>query len=369
MTHRLHPLIEETTIAPAARTVADSTEAEVIALLVEAADRAVPAPAPDPAAAGAGDLLVANGDDAAVICPRGPVVVSTDMIVEDTHFRRDWSTPHDIGARAVAQAASDIAAMGAHTDHIVLALCLPPQLPLEDVRAIGQGAALAAAQAGARIIGGDVTTGAALVLVPTAMGHLPGAAGGAGGNAGGTGGGDPVRPLTLCGARPGDVLALTGYPGRAAAGLDLIAAGHHSGPAQDAFRVPRPPYALGPAAATSGAHALTDVTDGLLRDAAAMARASGVVVALDTAAFPADPVLEQAAATLADPGAVDRWRLTGGEDHGLLGAFGSQDQLPQGLWKVAVIQSVGEGRPAGTVLVDGQVVEAAGWDSARRATG
>lgn len=356
MTHRLHPLIEETTIAPAARTVADSTEAEVIALLVEAADRAVPAPAPAPAGAGAGDLLVANGDDAAVICPRGPVVVSTDMIVEDTHFRRDWSTPHDIGARAVAQAASDIAAMGAHTDHIVLALCLPPQLPLEDVRAIGQGAALAAAQAGARIVGGDVTTGAALVLVPTAMGHLPG-------------GGDPVRPLILSGARPGDVLALTGYPGRAAAGLELIAAGHHSGPAQDAFRVPRPPYALGPAAATSGAHALTDVTDGLLRDAAAMARASGVVVALDTAAFPADPVLEQAAATLADPGAVDRWRLTGGEDHGLLGAFGSQDQLPQGFWKVAVIQSVGEGRPAGTVLVDGQVVKAAGWDSARGATG
>lgn len=302
------------------------------------------------------DLLVANGDDAAVIRPRGPVVVSTDMIVEGTHFRRDWSAPRDIGARAVAQAASDIAAMGAWTDHIVLAVCLPADLPVAEVAAIGEGAAAAAAQAGARIVGGDVTTGPALVLAPTAMGHLPEQAEGG-------------RPVTLGGAQPGDVLALTGNPGRAAAGLELVAAGYLHGPAQDAFRVPRPPYELGPAAAAAGAHALTDVTDGLLRDAAAMARASGVVAALDTALVPADPVLEDAARRLGHPCVPQHWRLSGGEDHGLLAAFAPGTALPEGFRQVGVIQQVGDRQQPGDVLVDGRVAQAYGWDSARGANG
>lgn len=283
------------------------------------------------------------------------------MVVEGTHFRRTWSSPHEIGARAIAQAASDITAMGAHPRYIVLALCLPGHLPIADVAEIGQGAAAAARAAGARIVGGDITSGTQLVLAPTAVGELTGPSG---------------RAVTLSGAQPGDILALTGHPGRAAAGHALIEAGHLHGPAQQAFRVPEPPYALGPVAAASGAHALTDVTDGLLRDTHALARASGVVAALDYPALGADAVLEAAATQLtAEKPEQHReellrsWRLSGGEDHGLLAAFAPRTPLPQGFRAVGVIQHVGGDLPAGTVLVDGNSTAIVGWDSARGSSG
>ena len=297
-------------------------------------------------------LLVDNGDDAAVFASNAPTVVSTDMLVEGTHFRRDWSNPAEIGARAIAQAASDIAAMGALPRYIVVALCLPANLPLDDVAQLGQGAAAAASRAGARIVGGDITTGAQLIVSPTAMGTPPASG----------------RILTLGGAQPGDVLALTGFPGRAAAGYELHNAGMHDGLAQQLFRVPEPPYAAGPAAAAAGAHALTDVTDGLLRDTHAMMRASATVANLHYATFRNDPVLSAAAAHLgsSQPAtALRKWRLTGGEDHGLLGAFAPGQTLPEGFRAVGVIQKADALNPAGTVLVDGGKAEITGWDSAR----
>lgn len=328
--------------AGGARTVAESSEHEIIALFARAAEEH----APD---ASGGGLVVENGDDAAVFAASADVVASTDMIVEGTHFRREWSTPAEIGARAVAQAASDIAAMGARTRFLVLALCLTPELPLDDVAGLAEGAAREASRAGARIIGGDVTTGPALVLAPMALGDAG------------------RRTVTLSGARPGDVLALSGTPGRAAAGLALVSAGYRDGPAQDAFRVPRPPYTLGPAAADAGATALTDVTDGLLRDLSGLCAASGVVATVDTSRLAADPVLDAAAELLGDavPEDVREWRLTGGEDHGLLASFPPGTELPGGFAEIGVIRDADGTRDAGTVLVDGEPARIAGWDSAR----
>lgn len=326
-------------------TVAESTEAEIIEIFTAAATRAAAGHPPT-------TLVVGNGDDAAVFAASTDVVASTDMIVEGTHFRREWSTPADIGARAVAQAASDIAAMGAHVRYIVIALSLTGEMTLADVEGLATGAATEARRAGAQIIGGDITTGSCLVLAPMALGDFEDK------------GADAVR---LSGARPGDVLALSGLPGRAAAGLELISAGHSDGPAQDLFRVPRPDYPLGTAARRAGAGALTDVTDGLLRDLSGLCLASGVVADLDSSTFVDDEVLRDAAAALGkDPGsAVAEWQLTGGEDHGLLASFPAGSEIPTGFAACGVILDPTQEHGAGAVLVDGAARKISGWDSAR----
>lgn len=332
---------------PDSATVSSSTEAAIIEIFTDAATRAV-------AGHSATELVVDNGDDAAVFASSTDVVASTDMIVEGTHFRRDWSSPAEIGARAVAQASSDIAAMGAHTRYIVIALSLPGDMRLTDVEELASGAATEARRAGARIIGGDITTGPCLVLAPMALGDFDDA------------GSAAVR---LSGARPGDTLALSGMPGRSAAGLELITAGHAHGVAQDLFRVPQPEYELGPQARDSGASALTDVTDGLLRDLSGLCRASGVVADLDPSTFVDDEVLRRAAALLEkDAGPViAEWQLTGGEDHGLLACFPPGTQVPEGFATCGVIREATAQLAAGTVLVDGAPAKIAGWDSARGA--
>ena len=331
--------------AESRETVAASTEATIIEIFTSAATRAAAAHPPT-------TLVVGNGDDAAVFAASTDVVASTDMIVEGTHFRRDWSTAADIGARAVAQAASDIAAMGAHARYIVIALSLPGDMALSDVEELATGAATEAKRAGAQIIGGDITTGPCLVLAPMALGDFED---------------EDAAAVRLSGARPGDVLALSGQPGRSAAGHALISAGRTDGIAQDLFRVPRPEYGLGSAARRAGASALTDVTDGLLSDLAGLCRASGAVADLDTSTFVADEVLLDAASTLGlDPEvAVAQWQLTGGEDHGLLASFPAGSEIPTGFAACGVIRESTPDHDEGTVLVDGVARKISGWDSAR----
>lgn len=331
--------------SPARETVAASTEAEIIEIFTAAASRAYAGHPPT-------TLVVGNGDDAAVFAASTDVVASTDMIVEGTHFRREWSTPAEIGARAVAQAASDISAMGAHVRYIVIALSLTGDMLLADVEDLATGAATEARRAGAQIIGGDITTGPCLVLAPMALGDFED---------------EGAAAVRLSGARPGDVLALSGLPGRSAAGLELISAGYADGIAQDLFRAPRPEYALGSAARRAGASALTDVTDGLLLDLSGLCRASGVIAYLDTSTFVDDVVLRDAAATLGkDHGsAVAEWHLTGGEDHGLLASFPAGTEIPTGFTACGVIGEPTQEHGAGSVLVDGEPRRISGWDSAR----
>lgn len=325
-------------------TIAESTEAEIIQIFTAAATRAAAGHPPT-------TLVVGNGDDAAVFAASTDVVASTDMIVEGTHFRRQWSTPADIGARAVAQAASDIAAMGAQVRYIVIALSLTTDMLLTDVEELATGAATEARRAGARIVGGDVTTGPCIVLAPMALGDFE----------------DGGSAVLLSGARPGDTLALSGLPGRSAAGLELISSGHADGIAQDLFRAPRPEYLLGPAARRCGATALTDVTDGLLRDLSGLCRTSGVVADLDHSTFVDDEVLRDAAVVLGkDPrSAVSEWQLTGGEDHGLLASFPAGSDIPAGYVACGVIREPTREHAPGTVLVDGEARKISGWDSAR----
>ena len=297
---------------------------------------------------GHGDDPVGNGDDAAVLGPAAATVVTTDMLVEGTHFRLDLSSWEDVGRRAVAQNVADVLAMGAECSRVLVGLAVPGSTTLAQITDLAAGVHREAARSGAVVVGGDLTRAHVVVVSVTAIGTLPPGA----------------APLRISGAAPGDRVVLTGRPGRSAAGLALLLAGHHDGPLQQAHRVPVPPVGSGTAARLAGASALTDVSDGLLRDLSGMARASGVAVDLDRQAVPVDPGLIPAAVLLGDPdpdARVADWVLDGGEDHGLLGTFPPGAEIPSDF---TVIGTVRRGHP-GEVTVDGRPRTPGGWDSAR----
>jgi thiamine-monophosphate kinase len=285
--------------------------------------------------------IVGIGDDAAVLtAPDARVVATTDLLVEGRHFRRDWSGPADIGAKAAAQNFADIAAMGADPVALLVGLAAPGDLAVAWARDLVAGLAAECARAGATVAGGDVSGAETILLAITALGDL--------------GGRDPV---TRSGARPGDVLAYAGVLGESAAGLALLEAGLTEPAALiAAHRRPAPPYPAGPGAAALGATAMIDVSDGLLADAGHLARASGVQIDIDTGRLPGDPALAAAATALGQASGLD-WVLTGGEDHALAATFPAGRALPS-YWTV-----IGQVRAGRGVLVDGnQVTGRAGWN-------
>ncbi len=279
----------------------------------------------------AGDehVLVGPGDDAAVLRIRhGHVVVSTDLMVEGRHFRRDWAGGSDVGHRAAAQNLSDINAMGGTGRHLTIGLAAPADLPVEWALDLARGFAEECAVVGATVVGGDITRADQVVVAVTVLGQCTQA------------------PLLRSGARPGDVLALAGRQGWAAGGLAVLGRGFRSPRVLvEAYRRPEPPYAAGPQAAEAGATALIDVSDGLLSEAGHLADASGVAIDVRRGAFEVpEPLLAVGAALGADP---MQFILGGGDDHGLLATFPDAASVPSG-WQV--IGEVGEGEG---VTVDG----------------
>jgi len=285
--------------------------------------------------------VVGIGDDAAVLtAPDSRVVATTDLLVEGRHFRRDWSSAADIGAKAAAQNLADVAAMGAVPVALLVGFAAPGDLAITWARELVAGIAAECARAGATVAGGDVSGAESVVLAVTALGDLAGR-----------------DPVTRAGARPGDVLAYAGVLGESAAGLALLEAGlTRPAPLIAAHRRPAPPYHAGPEAAGLGATAMIDVSDGLLADAGHLARASGVQIDIDSGRLPANPALAAAATALGRPGVLD-WVLTGGEDHALAATFPAGRELPPG-WTV-----IGQVRGGHGVLVNGKAVTGRpGWD-------
>ena len=278
-------------------------------------------------------VTLGPGDDAAVVAaPDGRTAVSTDMLVQDRHFRLDWSTPHDIGRKAIAQNAADIEAMGGRATAFVVAFGAPPDTPVTAAKEVSDGLWDEARVLGASIAGGDLVSAPLWVISVTVLGDL--------------GGREPVR---RSGARVGDTVAVAGDLGRSAAGFALWERGIEG---QDGFAelrqrhlTPHPPYGQGARAADAGATAMTDVSDGLLADLGHIATASGVGIDLDSGLLDADrlAVTDAATAVSADPW---EWVLGGGEDHALAATF--PGALPPG-WRA--VGRVLEG-PA-RVLVDG----------------
>ncbi|MBP2703280.1 thiamine-phosphate kinase [Microbispora sp. RL4-1S] len=290
-------------------------------------------------------VLLGPGDDAAVLrAPDGRVVVSTDLLIEGRHFRRDWSSGYDIGSKAAAQNLADIVAMGADPTALVVGLGLPGDVDTGWLDALTDGFRDECDLVGASVAGGDIARSDVVVLGVTALGDL--------------GGRSPVR---RGGAAPGQTVAVAGRLGHAAAGLALLQAGRGAVDGLDelvgAHRRPRPPYACGPEAARLGATAMLDVSDGLVQDLGHIADASGVGIVVDPAALPIPPLLARAAGLLgADP---VEWALTGGEDHALAAVFPAGVSLPPE-WTVIGDVVAGEG-----VRVRGRTLKEGGWDHFR----
>jgi thiamine-monophosphate kinase len=286
-------------------------------------------------------VAVGPGDDAAVVAVGdGRTVVSTDMLVEGRHFRLDWSSPHDVGRKAIAQNAADIEAMGAAATAFVVAFGAPGDTSAAQTLELADGMWEEARKLGAGIVGGDLVSAPQWVISVTVFGDLAGRA-----------------PVLRSGARVGDTLAVVGGLGRSAAGYQLW---HNGFDGFDTLRrlhlVPEPPYGQGRVAADNGATAMTDVSDGLLADLGHIADASGVGINVSTAALTTDRDLLSEAAAVAD---VDGWEwvLGGGEDHALAATFTGTP--PQG-WRA--IGTVIDGPPR--VLVDGDTWHGnAGWQS------
>lgn len=291
--------------------------------------------------------LLGPGDDAAVVALDGELVVSTDVLVAGHHFRTDWSAPEQVGARAAAQNLADIAAMGAESVALVVALVLPAETPVVWVEGLARGLAYGCAPHGVGVVGGDLSAGELLTVAVTAMGRLIG------------------DPVTRSGARPGDVVALAGAIGRSAAGLAVLQAAPERPAGSDAvvgaFLVPTPPLAAGPEAARHGASAMLDVSDGLLRDAGRIAASSGVVLDLSTDALAGqvEAVREVADTLGADP---LTWVLTGGEDHALLATFPAHTGPSPSFAAIGKVRAPRPGERPG-VLVDGEEwAGVPGWD-------
>lgn len=285
--------------------------------------------------------LLGPGDDAAVVFVGDQrTVVSTDMLVQDRHFRLDWSSPWEIGRKAIAQNAADIEAMGARPTAFVVGFGAPGDTAASHAEQLMDGMWDEARRVGAGIVGGDMVRSPLWVVSVTVLGDL-----------------DGREPVVRSGARAGSVLAVAGDLGRSAAGYAVCSAGIGG---FDALRsrhlVPCPPYGQGRLAARAGADAMIDISDGLVADLRHVAEASRVGIDVSTAALSGDQeaIAEAAAVVGADPWS---WVLGGGEDHALIASF--PGPVPPG-WRV--IGRVIDG-PA-RVLVDGQEWDGyAGWQS------
>lgn len=304
-------------------------------------------------------LVLGSGDDAAITERSGAVATSVDALVEGVHFRIPPFTLEDVGHKALATALSDLAAMGASAREAYVQLGLPPERA-EGALALADGMGPLAAEHGVAIAGGDVTRAAELFCAVTVVG----AAG-------------PGGLVRRAGARPGDVLAVTGEVGGAAAGLltlgqeepgEGLAAGLLAALRSRQLR-PSPRIGAGLRLAELGATAMIDLSDGLGGDARHLARASGVGIRIELDRLPVqEGVAEVASAAGRD---VHDLVLGGGEDYELLVAVPPQalSAAAEALGDEGVglteIGSVTEGEDVVFSRSDGEVVRASGYDQLR----
>jgi thiamine-monophosphate kinase len=292
--------------------------------------------------------LVGPGDDAAVVSTTdNKFVVTTDTMIEDHDFRLDWSTGFDLGFKAVASNVADVAAMGAVPTALVVSIALPGSTNikfLEDF-ADGLNAGIDALAPGAAVVGGDLASSEKVFISVTAHGELNG-----------------LAPVLRSGAKVGDIVAVAGTLGRAAAGLALLQSDTDSKSAfDDLVNIqlrPQPPITAGVIANKAGATSMLDISDGLAKDARRIARASGVTIQIDSSALDGfNAVLELAAMRLEiDP---SNWVLFGGEDHSLLATFPQGVEIPREFKPIGSVLNKGED----DVLLNSEPLPQKGWDS------
>lgn len=296
------------------------------------------------------NALVGPGDDAAVVSVScSSFVVTTDTMIEDHDFRLDWSTGFDLGFKAIASNVADVAAMGAVPIALTVAIALPGSTDikfLEDF-ADGLNAGIQELAPGASVVGGDLASSDKIFISVTAHGDLQG-----------------LQPVLRTGAQVGDIVAVAGTLGRAAAGLALLQSDSDAKSAfDDLVNIqlrPQPPITSGVIANKAGATSMLDISDGLAKDASRIAKASGVTIQIDSSALDGfKAVLELAAMRLeVDTG---NWVLFGGEDHSLLATFPQGVEIPREFKPIGRVHAQCDE----LVLLDELELQANGWDSVR----
>jgi len=297
------------------------------------------------------NMVAGIGDDAAAWKnKRGLTLATTDCLVENIHFKPGQSSWRDLGWKALAVNLSDIAAMGGKAGYALVTIGLPREAEVESIIDLYEGIIELGNMWGVAIAGGDITSSEKFIISLTVTGN------------------SGKHLLRRSSARPGDIIAVTGNPGMAAAGYKLIEDGieetETDAPLRQAFLRPSPRLAEGIAICASGSRTAIDISDGLVADLGHICNSSGTGARINTDLIPVHPTARK----IFPDQALDM-ALGGGEDYELL--FTAEAQVIEKVkrttsTRVTVIGEVTTG-PAGVVNVideNGRPyrVEKAGWD-------
>lgn len=253
----------------------------------------------------------APGDDCAVVrASENYLLLTTDLLIEGLHFRRDWATPSEIGFKAMRVNISDVASMGGRPRYALISLGLPSTADVKEVERLYQGLRKAGEPDGVSIVGGDTNRADRWVVNVALIGEMN------------------ERPLLRSGARAGDFIYVTGALGGSALGLEAL---RRTGRGYESFirRHHQPPSRVSVGrrlARMKGVHACIDLSDGLAGDVRHLLRASGVGAELSLSRIPFYPGLEAAAAALKKNAL--HLALSGGEDYELLFTASPRVKMP-----------------------------------------
>ena len=278
------------------------------------------------------------GDDAAVVLASNKKLVATvDMAVEDIHFKREWSTPFQIGAKLTTANLADIFAMGATPKYLLVAAAITEVNNSQMVSELAKGIRSVADKFEVAVIGGDLSRAEKMSLSITALGEIS------------------EKPITRSGAKVGDIVYVSALPGLSAAGLAILTRG-----------LDRPRYVVeahlnpklsAPNKLIQVATSMCDISDGLFTDASHIASASTVRINLSKNKLISGSDFKDLAELAVELGEqVFDWILTGGEDHFFLATVDPKNASDEIGLEIGVVEVGG-----GEVLLDGEKIQKAGY--------
>ena len=278
------------------------------------------------------------GDDAAVLSASNNKLVATvDMAVEGVHFRCDWSSPFQIGAKLTTANLADIFAMGAKPKYLLVAAAISQVNNSEVITELAKGIRSVADNFKVTVIGGDLSKAEKMSLSITALGELSG------------------NPILRSNAQVGDLLYLSALPGLSAAGLAILNRG-----------LDRPRYVVdahlnpklvAPDKLIKVATSMCDISDGLVTDAGNITKASGVAINLNKELITSAPDFKDLAELANELGEdVFDWILTGGEDHFFLATVNPSNASEELGIKIGVVTT-----GSGEISLDGAVIKKSGY--------
>jgi thiamine-monophosphate kinase len=278
------------------------------------------------------------GDDAAVVLASNKKLVATvDMAVEDIHFKREWSTPFQIGAKLTTANLADIFAMGATPKYLLVAAAITEVNNSQTVSELAKGIRSVADKFEVAVIGGDLSRAEKMSLSITALGEIS------------------EKPITRSGAKVGDIVYVSALPGLSAAGLAILTRG-----------LDRPRYVVeahlnpklsAPNKLIQVATSMCDISDGLFTDASHIASASTVRINLSKNKLISGSDFKDLAELAVELGEqVFDWILTGGEDHFFLATVDPKNASDEIGLEIGVVEAGG-----GEVVLDGEKIQKAGY--------